>query len=89
MAVRSTFQEKIDMRNIVIPGARIVKIVVMKFTPPRIVPTPLIAKPINHKSPPIPGEYCALDSGAYTVQPNEAAPPGDRNPPNAINEPNK
>ena len=54
--VKSTFHEKIDIRNIVMPGARMVKIVVMKLTPPRIVPTPLIAKPINHRSPPIPGE---------------------------------
>ena len=61
--VRRTFHEKIDMRNIVIPGARIVKIVVMKLTPPRIVPTPLIAKPINQRSAPIPGEYVALESG--------------------------
>ena len=41
----------------VIPGARIVKIVVMKFTPPRIVPTPPIAKPTNQRSAPMPGEY--------------------------------
>ena len=54
--VRRTFQEKIDIRNMVIPGARIVKIVVMKLTPPKIVPTPLIARPINQRSPPIPGE---------------------------------
>ena len=77
------------MRNIVIPGARIVKIVVMKLTPPRIVPTPEIAKPTSQRSPPIPGEYCALESGAYTVQPKDAAPPGDKKPPKAINEPKR
>ena len=54
--VKRTFQEKIDIRNIVIPGARIVKIVVMKLTPPRIVPRPETAKPITQRSPPIPGE---------------------------------
>ena len=54
--VKRTFQEKIDIRNIVIPGARMVKIVVTKLTPPRIVPTPLIAKPTSQRSAPIPGE---------------------------------
>ena len=54
--VSSTFHEKMDIRNIVMPGARIVKMVVMKLTPPRIVPTPLIAKPMSQRSPPIPGE---------------------------------
>ncbi len=68
------------MRNIVIPGARIVKIVVMKLTPPRIVPRPEIARPITHRSPPIPGEYVELARGAYAVHPNDAAPPGVRNP---------
>ena len=77
------------MRNMVIPGARIVKIVVMKLTPPRIVPIPLIAKPTIHKSPPIPGEYCELERGAYAVQPNEAAPPGVIKPANAIKPPNR
>ena len=77
------------MRNMVIPGARIVKIVVMKLTPPRIVPIPPIAKPTIQRSPPMPGEYCELDSGAYAVQPNEAAPPGDKNPAKAMMPPNR
>ena len=77
------------MRNIVIPGARIVKIVVIKLTPPRIVPTPLIAKPINQRSPPIPGEYSEFESGAYAVQPKDAAPPGDKKPAKVINPPNR
>ena len=54
--VRSTFQVKIGMRNIVMPGARIVKMVVMKLTAPRIEAIPVIAKPRIHKSPPMPGE---------------------------------
>ena len=87
--VSRTFQVKIDILNIVIPGARIVKIVVMKFTPPRIVPTPLIARPISQRSAPIPGEYCELDKGAYAVQPKEAAPPGVKKPINAIVPPNE
>ncbi len=54
--VSNTFQEKIDIRNIVIPGARIVKIVVTKLTPPRIVPSPLAASPRIQGSAPIPGD---------------------------------
>ncbi|CAB5063844.1 unannotated protein [freshwater metagenome] len=73
----------------VIPGARIVNIVVTKLTPPKIVPRPPIASPTNHRSPPIPGEYCAFARGAYAVQPKEAAPPGVKNPIKAIVPPNK
>mgnify|MGYP003350434368 CR=1 FL=1 len=62
--VSKTFQEKIDMRNMVIPGARIVKMVVMKFTPVRIVPSPPTASPTIQRSAPIPGEYCEFDRGA-------------------------
>ena len=40
--VTSVFHVKIGMRNMVMPGARIVMIVVMKFTAPRIVPKPLM-----------------------------------------------
>ena len=49
-------QVKIGIRNIVIPGARIQKMVVTKFTEPRMVPSPPIAKPSNHRSPPTSGE---------------------------------
>ena len=68
------FHVKIDIRNIVIPGARIVMMVVMKFTPPRMVPKPWKASPSTHKWPPIPGVYVVLLNGAYAVQPNDAAP---------------
>ena len=71
------------------PGARIVKIVVMKFTPPRIVPTPPIASPTIQRSEPIPGEYTELESGAYAVHPKDAAPPGVKNPANAMMLPKK
>ena len=50
------FQVKIGMRNMVMPGARIVMIVVMKFTAPRIVPNPLRARPTTQRFPPTPGE---------------------------------
>ena len=62
--VTSVFQVKIGILHIVIPGARIVMMVVMKLTPPRIVPKPLRARPKTHKSPPIPGEKVVFDSGA-------------------------
>ena len=62
--VTRVFQVKIGMRHIVIPGARMVMMVVMKFTPPRIVPNPESAKPKTHRSPPIPGEKVVFESGA-------------------------
>ena len=68
------------MRNIVMPGARIVKIVVMKLTAPRMVPRPPSARPNSHISPPAPGELTAFESGAYANQPNAAAPPGVKKP---------
>jgi hypothetical protein len=62
--VTNVFQVKIGIRNIVIPGARMVMIVVMKFTPPMIVPKPLRARPKTQRSPPSPGENVVFDSGA-------------------------
>ncbi len=59
----STFQVKIGMRNMVMPGARMQTIVVMKLTEPRMVPKPCIARPMIHKSLPIPGEWTVSDSG--------------------------
>jgi len=43
------------IRNMVIPGARRQMIVVMKLTPPRIVPKPASARPKTQRSPPMPG----------------------------------
>ncbi len=85
--VTMMFQVKMGIRNMVMPGARIVMMVVMKFTAPRMVPNPLSARPNTHKSPPIPGVNVVLDSGAYAVHPNEAAPCGVRNPATAMSEP--
>ena len=62
--VTRVFQVKIGMRHMVIPGARIVITVVMKLTPPRMVPKPLIARPNTQRSPPMPGEKVVLESGA-------------------------
>ena len=52
--VTRMFQVKIGMRNIVMPGARIVMIVVMKLTAPRIVPKPARPRPNTQRLPPIP-----------------------------------
>ncbi len=62
--VISTFQVKIGIRNMVMPGARRQMIVVMKLTAPRMVPKPLIARPITQRSPPRPGVNVEFDSGA-------------------------
>ena len=62
-AVTSVFQTKIGIRNIVMPGARMQMIVVMKLTAPRMVPRPAIHRPMIHRSPPTPGERTASDSG--------------------------
>ena len=63
MLVTSVFQVKIGIRNIVMPGARRQTIVVMKLTPPRIVPRPLTARPPIHRFPPTPGLFTTSDSG--------------------------
>ena len=52
----------------------------MKLTAPRIVPIPPTARPTIQRSAPMPGEYTEFDSGAYAVQPKDAAPPGVMNP---------
>ena len=54
---------KIGIRNIVMPGQRMQKIVVMKLTAPRIVPRPPMARPSSHRSAPTSGEFTALLSG--------------------------
>jgi hypothetical protein len=61
--VSSAFQVKIGIRNIVMPGARMQKIVVMKLTALKMVPNPDSTSPMIHKSPPTPGELAALVSG--------------------------
>ena len=53
--VMSTVHVKIGIRNIVMPGARMHRIVVMKLTAPRMVPKPPSARPKTHRSPPRPG----------------------------------
>ena len=62
--VTRMFQVKIGIRNIVMPGARMQKIVVTKLTPPRMVPRPLRTKPMIQRSAPTPGELMTSLSGA-------------------------
>ena len=64
MPVTSMSQQKIDIRNMVMPGARSVSIVVIRLTPPSTVPMPDSARPRIHMSAPTPGEKITLLSGA-------------------------
>ena len=57
------FHEKTDMRHMVIPGARMVMIVVMKFTAPMMVPKPERPRPNTHMFEPTPGLNVVDDSG--------------------------
>ena len=57
------FQVKIGIRNIVIPGARIVTTVVIMLTPPKMVPSPAMATPTIQRSCPTPGELVISLSG--------------------------
>ena len=59
VAVTSTVQTRIGIRKRVIPGARILKMVAMKLTDPRIEAVPTSSRPISHRSVPGPGEYLA------------------------------
>ena len=62
--VTSMFQVKIGIRNIVMPGARSMKIVVTRFTAPRTPAVLVTATPTIQRSGPTPGEYMAPESGA-------------------------
>ena len=64
MEVISVVQVKMDMRHMVMPGARMHTMVVMKFTPPMMVPKPCRPRPKTHRSPPTPGLNVVLLSGA-------------------------
>jgi hypothetical protein len=64
MAVTRVFQVKIGIRHMVMPGARMQMMVVMKLTAPRMVPKPDSARPKTQRSPPTPGLNVVFDSGA-------------------------
>ena len=57
------FHTKIGIRNIVMPGARMQMMVVMKLTAPRIVPSPASHRPMIQRSPPTPGDCASRASG--------------------------
>ena len=90
-AVTSTVQTKIGIRNSVIPGARILKIVVMKFTAPRIEAVPTRVSPMIHRS--VPGLSCpdrerrvgrpALGGGSAEDVAAEDQQPAERQEPEA------
>ena len=54
--VTSTVQTRIGMRNSVMPGARILKMVATKLIDPRIEAVPTSSRPISHRSVPTPLE---------------------------------
>ncbi len=72
-------QTRIGIRNSVMPGARILKIVTRKLIAPRIELVPIRVRPMIHRSVPVP-LYFGPDSGGYSVQPAAAAPPVARKP---------
>ncbi len=53
--VTRTVHVKTGIRNIVMPGARMQMIVVMKLTEPRMVPKPVRVRPKTPRSVPRPG----------------------------------
>ena len=55
--VTSMFQVKIGIRNIVMPGARSVTIVVIMLTAARMVPRPEMIKPMIQRSAPTDGVF--------------------------------
>ena len=62
MLVTRIVQTRIGSRNIVMPGARILKIVTRKLIAPRIELVPMRMSPTIQRSVPTPGEYfdCAI-----------------------------
>jgi hypothetical protein len=77
------------IRNIVIPGARSMKMVVTRFTAV-ITPAVLVTTtPTIHRSAPTPGEYTAPESGAYANHPKLAAPPAVTKPEIIVIPPNR
>ena len=56
------------------PGARMLKMVVMKLAAPRIEEAPARCRPNSAMSTPMLGWYWLSDSGGYSVQPVPAPP---------------
>ena len=87
--VTSMFQVKIGIRNIVMPGARSMKIVVTRLTAPSTVAVLVTVTPTIHRSGPAPGAYVAPESGAYENHPKFAAPLAVRKPEIITSPPNR
>ena len=62
------FQEKIGIRNIVMPGVRMRMIVVTKLTAPRMDDKPRRYRPITHRSPPTPRASLGVKSFIHTFE---------------------
>ncbi len=77
--VTRTVHTRMGIRNRVMPGARILKIVTRKLIDPRIELVPISVRPMIHRSVPVP-LYWPPESGGYSVQPDAAAPPETRKP---------
>src|SRR4029079_15580051 len=77
-------QTMMGMRNRVIPGARILKIVTRKLMPPRMELVPMRMIAAIHRSWPGPGDDSGNRSvnGGELVQPAAAPPPGGGDPDN-------
>ena len=61
--VRNTFQVRIGMRNMVMPGARSIVTVVMMLTALSVPDVPVRTTATIHRSAPRPGEPPGPDSG--------------------------
>src|SRR5580698_2732211 len=73
-AVTSSDHTNSGILCIVMPGARMLKMVVMKFIAPRIELAPARWSANRVQSMPIPGSYVAFDNGGYRVQPEPDSP---------------
>src|SRR5207302_3423671 len=78
MAVMNSDHTDSGMRNQVMPGARLLMIVVMWLSEPRIEDRPTRMIETDHSSWPneAPERSCRADRGAYIVHPARAAPSG-------------
>ncbi|CAB4656723.1 unannotated protein [freshwater metagenome] len=74
----SAIQVKIGIRMSVMPGARILSTVTMRFTAPVSEAIPVMIKPRFQKSTPWVGEKMTPLFGAYMNQPPSAPPPSNQ-----------
>jgi hypothetical protein len=74
--VTSIVQLNSGIRNMLMPGARMLKMVVRKLTAPRIEEVPTSSSDAIHRSVAmvLPPQACS-DTVGYSVQPAQAAPP--------------